>query len=90
MTALLSLLSARQKFFIDKISQPLINESSDFEIVSEDDQLEDTFKDPYYDTAGIVKSKDLINSRLVDIYKIKKARDVILKSELGKAVGHNS
>ena len=50
MTSLLGLLSGRQKFFVDKISQPLIRESSNFEVTSSDEELDKQFNDPFYNT----------------------------------------
>lgn len=45
---------------------------------SEKDEMIEAFYDPYYDTTGMVWSKDKVDKRLIDIYKIKKVRDVVL------------
>jgi len=81
MTSLLGLLSGRQKFFVDKISQPLIRESSNFEVTSSDEELDKQFNDPFYNTPGIVESKNLVDRRLVDVFRIKRIRDVILTKD---------
>ena len=43
--AILGLLSGRQSFFVDKMSQMTIRESSDFEKTSSDSQLSDWQRD---------------------------------------------
>ena len=44
-TAILALLTGKQSFFIDKMSQMLIRESSNFEDTSDDEELSDWGKD---------------------------------------------
>ena len=42
MASLMALLSGKQKLFVDKMSQMLIRESSNFELTSHDDELSGT------------------------------------------------
>ena len=57
MIALLSLFSGRQKVLIDKMSQMLIRESSNFEETSSDDELSGK-NDSHLAINSLVKSKD--------------------------------
>ena len=72
-TAVLALLSGKQSFFIDKMSQMLIRESSCFEETSDDDELSDWGMDDHKYIAKLANSKEKVDQRLIDLYMIKRA-----------------
>ena len=68
--AILSLLTGRQSYFIDRISQMVVRESSNFEWTSSDQQLSDTIKTNEMDenVKHITRSSDKVDKRLVNLY----------------------
>ena len=68
--AILSLLTGRQSYFIDRISQMVVCESSNFEWTSSDQQLSDTIKMNEMDenVTHITRSSDKVDKRLVNLY----------------------
>ena len=75
MTSLMALLSCQQMHFVDKMSNVFIRESSDVENTSTDNEL------AVMNNNGLnmrlakrmIKSKDKVDSRLVDIIRLRKA-----------------
>ena len=72
-TAVLTLLSGKQSFFIDKMSQMLIRESSCFEETSDDDELSDWGMDDHKYIAKLASSEEKVDQRLIDLYMIRRA-----------------
>ena len=68
--AILSLLTGRQTYFIDRMSQMTIRESSNFEWTSSDQQLSDSNKKNEMDehVTSIMRSHDKVDKRLVNLY----------------------
>ena len=75
MTSLMALLSGQQMHFVDKMSNVFIRESSDVENTSTDNEL------AVMNNNGLnmrlakrmIKSKDKVDNRLVDIMRLRKA-----------------
>ena len=59
--AVLALLSGKQSFFIDKMSQMLIRESSNFEETSDDEELSDWGMDDHRYIEKLAKSKEKVD-----------------------------
>ena len=61
--SLLGLLTSKQSAFVDKMSQIVIRESSDFDETSEDDELESRQyeKDMNFFVQKMVRSKDVVD-----------------------------
>jgi len=70
-TAILSLMSGRQKQFIDKFSQLVMRESSDMNFTSSDAELSDWRKEDMTFTQKMSSSKDPVDQRLFDIFKLR-------------------
>ena len=68
--AILSLLTGRQSYFIDRMSQMVVRESSNFEWTSSDNQLSDSNKKNEMDenVTSITRSSDKVDKRLVNLY----------------------
>ena len=81
MTAILGLLSGRQSYFVDKMSQLIIRESSNLEETSEDAELSDYKREDMKYMQRMVASKNEVDQRFIDIYKVRKA------SQLGVQIG---
>ena len=75
-TAVLALLSGKQSFFIDKMSQMLIRESSNFEETSEDEELSDWGMDDQKYAEKLAKSEEKVDQRLIDLYMIRRAHQI--------------
>ena len=75
----MALLSGKQSFFIDKMSQMLIRESSNFEETSEDEELSDWGMDDHKYIAKLTNSKEKVDQRLIDLYMITRAHQKGLK-----------
>ena len=75
MASLMALLSGKQKLFVDKMSQMLIRESSNFEDTSVDDELSATndgnLKEFNNLSKRMINSKDIVDGRLVDIMRFR-------------------
>ena len=73
-TAILGLLSGAQSFFVDKMSQLVIRESSNLEETSSDDELSDLQgKDTMDYAKNMTLSDNKIDERLINLYRIRKA-----------------
>ena len=73
-TAILGLLSRTQSKFVDKMSQLVIRESSNFEETSSDQELlSDLLNQDENYTAKMIKSVDKVDKRLVNLYRVRKA-----------------
>lgn len=75
--SLLGLLTSKQSAFVDKMSQIVIRESSDFDETSEDDELESRQyeKDMNLFVQKMVRSKDVVDQRFVNMYRVRKAHE---------------
>lgn len=73
MTALLGLCSGRQSFFIDKLAQLVIRESSNMEETSSDAELSDWQRDSMDYVKLMTQSTNKVDSRLIELYRIRKA-----------------
>ena len=76
-TALLGLLTGQQTFFIDKMSQLVIDEErclSD-ETTSDDDDLDEYQKDCTQFAERMASSKNPVDKRFLRLYMLSKARD---------------
>lgn len=81
-TAILGLLSGRQSFFVDKMSQLMIRESSNLEETSSDAELSDWGNDDMHYVKRMFESSNKVDKRFIDMYKIRKAH------QLGIHFGH--
>ena len=70
---LLGLLNNRQSKYVDKMSQLIIRESTDFDESSADSELSDWQKDNMDYVRRMASSRDLVDKRLTNIYMIRKA-----------------
>ena len=72
-TSLLGLLKGRQSIFVDYFSQLVVNESSDMEHTSSDDELNDErgwkTRLDFIDT--MQRSNDNVDRRLLQVFKFK-------------------
>lgn len=80
-TALLGLLSGRQSFFVDKMSQMVIRESSNLEETSLDSGLSDWQVDNMDYATRMVQSSNKVDERLINLYRLK------LADQLGIHIG---
>ena len=72
----MGLLSAKQSVFVDKMSRLIVNESTDFDETSDDDELEmkqSYVKDLNFFTEKLVKSKEKTDQRFINLYRIRRA-----------------
>lgn len=78
-TAIIGLLTSQQSLFVEKMSQIVVRESSDFDATSSDDELshlrQNDFNKFIYQ---MVKSCDRTDQRLVNLYKVRKAHQIKL------------
>lgn len=70
-TALLGLLSGRQSFFVDRMSQLVIRESSNLEETSQDSELSDWQVDNMDYAKRMVQSSNKVDERLINLYRLK-------------------
>ena len=75
MTALLGLLSGRQSFFIDKLSQLVIRESSNLEETSSDADLSDWQHDNMDYAKRMALSSNQTDQKFMNLYRIRKAHE---------------
>ena len=75
MTALLGLLSGRQSFFIDKMSQLVIRESSNLEETSSDADLSDWNRDNMDYAKRMALSSNQTDQKFISLYRIRKAHE---------------
>ena len=75
MTSLMALLSCQQMHFVDKMSNVFIRESSDVENTSTDNELAVMNNNSLNMRLAkrMIKSKDKVDNRLVDIMRLRKA-----------------
>ena len=73
MSAVISLLSSRQKLFCDKFSQLIIRESSDHTNTTSDADLSDWERQDMQFAKKMTISKDSVDQRFVNLYKIRRA-----------------
>ena len=75
MTSLMALLSCQQMHFVDKMSNMFIRESSDVENTSTDNELAVMNNNSLNMRLAkrMIKSKDKVDNRLVDIMRLRKA-----------------
>ena len=71
--AILGLLSGCQSFFVDKMSQLVIRESSNMEETSQDEELSDWQRDNMAYALQMASSADKIDERFINLYRIKRA-----------------
>ena len=70
----LGLLSGKQSFFVDKMSQMIIREDdSDENLTSEDNELSDWRKDNMNYAEKMAASKDQVDKRFINSYIFRKA-----------------
>ena len=74
-TALLGLLSGRQSYLVDKMSQLIIRESSNFEETSYDSELSDWQRDNMHYARVMTHSTDKVDKRLISLYMMSKAHE---------------
>ena len=72
----MGLLTGRQSFFVDKLSQPIIRESSNLDDTSSDNELSDWERDNMDYVGKMTKSSDKVDKRLVDLYRMRKAQEL--------------
>ena len=72
-TAILGLLSGRQTFFVDKMSQMVIRESSNLDETSSDSELSDWQKDNMDYANRMVRSSSKVDNRLINLYRLRQA-----------------
>ena len=75
-TAILGLLTGRQSFFVDKMSQLVIRESSNLDETSEDAELSDWQRDNMDYAKAMTESQNLVDQRLISLYKTRKAHQM--------------
>ena len=73
MTAILGLLSGRQSFFVDKMSQMIIRESSNCEETSHDEELSDWEREDMRHMQDMFTSTNKVDQRFIDLYKVREA-----------------
>lgn len=76
MTAILGLLSGRQSFFVDKMSQMVIRESSNLEETSSDNDLSDWQRDNMDYVKKMTDSNNKVDKKLLNLYRIRKAHQL--------------
>lgn len=54
----------------------MIRESSDLDHTSDDDELSGSMDDSAHVIGALLSSKDKIDKQLVDVYKVRKAREI--------------
>ena len=69
----MGLLSGRQSFFVDKMSQMVIRESSNLEETSSDNELSDWQRDNMAYAKRMAQSSNTVDQRLLNFYRIRKA-----------------
>lgn len=80
--AVMSLLNGRQKFFVDHMSQLTMRESSNFEETSCDNELDNSYESrknlvsAHMYTKGMLASSDQVDNRILDIYRIRKVKEI--------------
>ena len=79
MTAILGLLSGRQSYFVDKMSQLIIRESSNLEETSDDSDLSDWQRDDMTHMQEMFTSSNKVDQRFIDLYKVRKAHQLGVK-----------
>ena len=73
-TAILGLLSGRQSFFVDRMSQMVIRESSNLDETSTDDELSDWQNDNMDYAKRMVQSSSKVDNRLINLYRLRIAK----------------
>jgi len=73
--ALQALLTCSQMAFVDKMSRLLIHESSHNEDTSEDGELDKESAQVSEKAREVVLSKDCVDERLVDVYRVRKVNE---------------
>ena len=84
--AILGILSGRQSLFVDKMSQLVIRESSNFEETSGDEELSDWQRDDMVYAKRMKQSSNRIDQRLINIYKIRRAQQLDIHLGFDKKV----
>ena len=79
--SLLSLLNGRQSFFVDRLSQMVVRESSNFEWTSSDQNLSDKNRDSKitHNVQSMTNSTNKIDQRLLNIFIMRQAHQEGLK-----------
>ena len=72
---MLGLLSGRQSYLVDKMSQLIIRESSNFEETSCDSELSDWQRDNMQYARSMTHSTDKVDKRLISLYMMNKAHE---------------
>ena len=81
-TSILSLLNGRQKYFVDKLSQMTIRDSSDPSEAASDKENDplrsarDTFN-PKQHTHAMLQSEDIVDKRIIEMYRLRKATEIL-------------
>ena len=75
-TSMIGLLSGRQSFFVDKMSQMMIRESSNLDETSSNGELSDWGKDDMHYVKRMFESSNKVDQRLIDMYKVRKAHEL--------------
>ena len=75
--SLLGLLTSKQSAFVDRMSRVAIRESTDFDVTTDDDELESKQfeKDMNLFVRRMVKSTDQIDQRFINLYRVRKAHE---------------
>ena len=73
-TAILGLLNGRQSFFVDRMSQMVIRESSNLDETSSDNELSDWQNDNMDYAKRMVTSSNKVDSRLINLYRLRIAK----------------
>ena len=79
MTAILGLLSGRQSYFVDKMSQMIIRESSNLEETSDDKDLSDWEREDMRHMQHMFTSSNKVDQRFIDLYRVRKAHQLRVK-----------
>ena len=75
-TSMIGLLSGRQSFFVDKMSQMMIRESSNLDETSDDAELSDWGNDDMHYVKRMFESSNKVDQRFIEMYKVRKAHEL--------------
>lgn len=71
--SLLGLLKSRQGFFVDKQSKLIVRESTETEVTSQDDELNDIGPGSMHFVSTMLNSSNTVDRRLVNLFKLSQA-----------------
>ena len=70
------MLNGRQSFFVDKISQLYIRESTNAEDTSSDSELSDDLKERLSYAEKLTSSKNIVDQRLLNLHLVMQTNDL--------------